>query len=245
MITTPTSKMLRNRLATIALLAGTMALAACSSSTTKATVPTAAPVTTAAAAPTAAPAGGATTAAPGKATTTLVATTAKAATESTAAVANPPASAAAPAGVPVLPVKENPIKNASTVQALKVESVHVEDNVDAAGKAVHDHLEVTLSNTGKTPLSGVEFYYTYTDATAKVIESYYAKLPDTFIIPAGGKRVAHFDNTGAVDHFPVNKFSVYYTSKNALDGTVVVSATGAAPQTTTFKKDAGGAEAAD
>jgi hypothetical protein len=210
MITTPTSKMLRNRLAASALFAGTIALASCSSSpSTKAAVPTPATVTLA------------------------------------GAVANPPASAAAPDGTPVLPVKENPITNASTVQALKVESVHVEDNVNAAGKAVNDHLEVTLSNTGKTDLSGVEFYYTYTDVTSKVTESYYSKLPDTFTIPAGGKHVAHFDNTGAVDHFPVNKFSVFYTSKNALEGSVVVSAAGAAPQTTTFKKDPGGAEAAD
>jgi hypothetical protein len=212
MNTTPTSKMLRNRLAASVLFAGIIALASCSSSAvTKAAVPT----------------------------------TANAAVGSTAAVANPPASAAAPDGTPVLPVKENPIKNASTVQALKVESVHVEDNVNAAGKAVNDHLEVTLANTGRTDLSGVEFYYTYTDVTSKVTESYYSKLPDTFTIPAGGKRVAHFDNTGAVDHFPVNKFSVLYTSKNALEGSVVVSAVGAAPQTNTFKKDPGGAEAAD
>jgi hypothetical protein len=233
MITTPTSKLLRNRLAAGALLAGTIALAACSSGpTTKATgsnppsVTPASAVTSGSAGVTAAPGVGATTA--------PAATTAKPAGGSTAA-----------SGTPVLPVTENPIKNTSTVQALKVDSVHVEDNVNAAGKAVNDHLEVSLSNTGKTDLSGVEFYYTYTDVTTKVTESYYAKLPDTFIIPAGGKRVAHFDNTGAVDHFPINKFSVYYTSQNALDGSVVVSAAGAAPQTTTFKKDAGGTEAAD
>ncbi len=247
MITTPTSKPLRNRLAALGLLAGTIALAACSSTaTTKATAPTA---SAAAPATTATP--GATTAAPGKSATTVPtattapgATIAKAATGSTAA-AKPPASATAAATGPVLPAKENPIKNASTVQALKVESVHVEDNVDSAGKAVNDHLEVTLSNTGKTDLSGFEFYYTYTDKSTKVTESYYAKLPDTFAIPAGGKRVAHFDNTGAVDHFPVNKFSVFYSSKNALDGSVVVSASGAAPQTATLTKALGGAEAAD
>lgn len=227
MNTTPTTKPFRNRLAVIGLLAGTIALAAActSGAVTKASVPTQPPVTLA----------GAVT------TVAAAATTAKATAGSTAAVANPAASAA----TPVLPVKENPIKNASTVQALKVDSVHVEDNADAAGKAVNDHLEVTLSNAGKTPLSGFEFYYTYTDATTKVTESYYTKLPDTFTIPAGGKRVAHFDNTGAVDHFPVNKFSVFYSSKHALDGSVVASAAGAAPQTTTFKKAVGGAEAAD
>ncbi len=204
MITTPTSRLLRMRLAATAIFASAIALASCSS---------------------------------GPAT--------KAAASSVAAATNLPASAAAPADTPVLPVKENPIKNESTVQALKVESVLVEDNVNAAGKATSDHLEVTLSNTGKTDLSGVEFYYSLTDVTTKVTESYYTKLPDTFTIPAGGKRIAHFDNTGAEDHFPVNKFSVFYASKNALEGSVVVSAAGAAPQTTTIKKDAGGAEAAD
>ena len=142
-------------------------------------------------------------------------------------------------------MKENPIRNTSTVATLKVESVRVEDNLDAAGKGVSDHLEVTLRNTGPTPLSGVEFFSTFTDAKTKVTESYYVRLPDSFTIPAGASRVAHFDNSGLVDHFPVNKFSIFYTSKNALDGSVVVSATGAATQTMTFTKPAGGAEAAD
>ena len=34
-------------------------------------------------------------------------------------------------------------------------------------------------------------------------ESSYAKLPAAFEIPANGQRVAHFNNTGATDHFPV------------------------------------------
>ena len=240
MTTTPTSKPLRNRLAALGLLAGTIALAACSSGTTTKSTPTTSPPVASVGAVTTGAVGTATTAVPGKAATTP----ATAATGSTAVVANPPA-AVGGAAIQVLPAKENPIKNTSTVQALKVESVHVEDNVDAAGKAINDHLEVALSNTGSTPLTAFEFYYTFTDPTTKVTESYYAKLPDSFTIPAGGKRVAHFDNTGAPDHFPVNKFSVYYTSKNALDGSVIVSATAAAAQTTTFKKAAGGTEAAD
>ena len=72
-----------------------------------------------------------------------------------------------------------------------------------------------------------------------------ATLPDTFTIAAGATRIAHFDNSGAPDHFGVNDFSLYKTSANALDVTVVVSATDAAPQTATVKKDAGGAETAD
>ena len=52
----------------------------------------------------------------------------------------------------------------------------------------------------------------------------------------------NFDNTGAPDHFAVNQFSLYYTSKAALQVTVQVSATGAAPVTATVKKDPGGSE---
>lgn len=143
----------------------------------------------------------------------------------------------------VLPVSANPIKNASTVEALKIDSVLVENNVDPkTGKAVDDHLEIALRNTGTTELSGFEIYYTIDDPTAKASESYYTKLPDGFTIAAGANRIAHFDNTGAPDHFPANKFSLYATSKNPMDVSVEVSATDAAVQRATVKKDAGGAE---
>ncbi len=156
-----------------------------------------------------------------------------------------PSTAATATGSPVLPVTSNPISNDSTVQALTIDSVLVENNVDAAGKAVTDHLEIALTNTGTAELIGFEAYYTFTDATTDTTESYYARLPDSFTIPAGGKRIAHFDNTGAVDHFPVSDFSLYYTDINPLEVTVTVSATDTAAQTVTVQKDAGGAEAAD
>jgi hypothetical protein len=152
-----------------------------------------------------------------------------------------PSGAATGGAGQVLPVTTNPISNASTDQRLKIDSVLVENNVDAAGKVVDDHLEIALRNTGSTTLSNFELFYTYTDPTANTTESYYAALTG-FTVPAGGTRVAHFDNTGAAGHFPVNKYSLYYTSANALDVTVVVSAEGAAVQTATVKKDAGGAE---
>ncbi len=145
----------------------------------------------------------------------------------------------------ILPVSDNPIVNSSTVEALKVDSVLVENNVDASGKPVSDHLEVALSNTGSTELSGFEVFYTFTDPTDNITESYYTKLPDSFTIPPGGQRIAHFDNTGAPDHFPVNEFSLYSSSTNALDVTVMVSAQGAAPVTASVQKDAGGQETAD
>jgi hypothetical protein len=148
-------------------------------------------------------------------------------------------------GSQVLPVAENPIQNTSTSQVLKIDSVLVENNVDSAGNTADDHLEIALSNTGTTDLSGFEVYYTFTDSTAGTTEGYYLQLPGSFTIPAGGARTIHFDNTGALDHFPVNEFSLYYTSANALDVTVVVSAAGAAVQTAAVQKDAGGTETSD
>jgi hypothetical protein len=153
--------------------------------------------------------------------------------------------APASTGSVVLPVTANPIQNTSTNPVLKIDSALVENNVDATGKTADDHLEIALSNTGTTDLSGFEVYYTFADSTTGTTESYYFRLPDSFTIPAGGARPIHFDNTGALDHFPVNQFSLYYTSADALDVTVVVSAVGAAPQTATVQKDAGGTETAD
>lgn len=148
-------------------------------------------------------------------------------------------------GGQVLPVDANPIQNTATEPTLHIDSVLVENNVDTAGKTTDDHLEIALSNSGATDLSGLEVFFTFADPTTTTSESYYTKLPADFTIPAGGSRIAHFDNTGAADHFTVNQFSLYYTDTNALDVTVEVSATGAAVQTTTLQKDAGGAETAD
>ncbi|MCW2845380.1 MAG: hypothetical protein JWN22_3296 [Nocardioides sp.] len=164
----------------------------------------------------------------------------------TPSVAQGAGSTASPAAdSPVLPVKTNPITNNSAVQALQIDSVLVENNVDSAGKATSDHLEIALTNTGAADLTAFEVYYAFDDPKTAVTESYYAKLPDTFTIAAGGQRVAHFDNTGATDHFAVNDFSLYYTDTNALDVTVEVSAVDTATQTALIKKDAGGAETAD
>lgn len=153
-------------------------------------------------------------------------------------------SATTPGG-PVLPQTTNPIHNTATAKTLSITSVLVENNVDSAGKTTDDHLEIALNNTGSTALANLEVFYTYTDPTAHSTESYYLKLPPSFTIPAGATRTVHFDTTGKADHFAVNKFSLYYTSTNALDVTVEVSADGAAVQTTTVHKDAGGAEVPD
>ena len=144
----------------------------------------------------------------------------------------------------VLPVPNNPITNTATAQTLKVDSALVENNLDATGKAASDHLEIALSNTGTTDATEIEIFYSFVDPTAAATENYYTKLPADFTVPAGGKRIVHFDDTGAPDHFPVNKFSLYYTSTNAMDVSVIASAKGAALQKFDLKKDAGG-EAAD
>jgi hypothetical protein len=152
-------------------------------------------------------------------------------------------SAAAPAGgAQVVPVTSNPISNTATATTLTADNVMVENNTDASGATVNDHLQLDVHNTGTTPLSGFEVFYTFADPTSSSKESYYLKLPATFTVPAGGTQTVNFDNTGAPDHFAVNKFSLYDTSKSALDVTVEVSATGAAPVTATAKKDPGGSE---
>lgn len=145
----------------------------------------------------------------------------------------------------VLPVTTNPIKNTSTVKALEISSILVENNVDPkTKKATDDHLEVALKNTGNSALTNAEVFYTFTDTKTNDTENYYLKLPSSFTIPANHTRIAHFDNTGATDHFPVNQYSLYSTSKNPLKVTVTVSAVDAAIATKTVKKDAGGAEVA-
>jgi hypothetical protein len=145
----------------------------------------------------------------------------------------------------VLPVDANPIKNSSTVEALTIDSVLVENNVDATGSDVDDHLEIAVSNNGKDELTQFEVHYSIEDPKTADSEGYYLKLPTSFVLAAGENRVIHFDNTGAADHFAVNQFSLYYTDTNALNVTVEVSAVDSAIQTKTVAKDAGGAEEAD
>lgn len=145
----------------------------------------------------------------------------------------------------VLPVQSNPIKNTSTNQAVIIQGVFVENNVDESGKAVDDHLEIAVTNSGTADLTSFEVYYTITDPTTSDTENYYTQLPTSFSIAAGASRAVHLDNTGATDHFPVNQYSPYFTDTNALDVEVEVSAVDSAPQTAKVTKDAGGAEEAD
>ena len=160
-----------------------------------------------------------------------------------------PSSQATTTGAPastskaVLPVAKNPIANSSTAPGLTITKALVENNVSPdTGKAVDDHLEVALMNTGAKPLDKVEVYVRISDPAKGIAEGYHSTLGGFSIAP-GATRVAHFDNTGATDHFPVNKYSLYYTDKNALVVDVTASSPKVKPATFTVKKDAGGAEA--
>lgn len=155
----------------------------------------------------------------------------------------PATSAPAAGGKAVLPVPTNPIANAATASGLTITKALVENNVAPdTGKTTDDHLEVALENTTAKPLDQVQVYYKITDPAKNVSEGYYAKL-DGFTIKPGATRVVHFDNTGKTDHYPVNKYSLYYTDKNALTVNVTASAAGVKQATFTVKKDSGGAEA--
>ena len=167
-----------------------------------------------------------------------------AATPTPAAPAQGAASTSASSGASgaVLPVAKNPISNKSQAAGLEVAKVLAENNVSPeTRKAVDDHLEVTLRNTSSKPLDKIAIYYKFTDPTKGVSEGYYAAL-DGFAIDAGASRVVHFDATGAPDHYPVNKYSLYYTDKNAMFVDVMASSPTVKPSSARIKKDAGGAE---
>ena len=162
---------------------------------------------------------------------------------SSAGLGGPAATTSWPASGRVLPVPKNPISNTSQAPGLTITKALVENNVSPeTGKGVSDHLEIALENTSAKPLGQVGVYYEFTDPAKNVSEGYYTKL-DGFTIEPGATRVAHFDGTGAKDHFPVNKYSLYYTDKNALVVDVMASSPNVKPATFTVKKDSGGAEA--
>ncbi len=143
----------------------------------------------------------------------------------------------------VLPVAKSPISNSSTAAGLRITKVLVENNVSPdTGKAVGDHLEIALENTSTKPLDQIAIYYTITDKAKARSEGYYSKLDGVTIAP-GATRVVHFDSTGATDHYPVDKYSLYYTDKNALVLDVTASSPTVKVATFSVKKGAGGAEA--
>ena len=121
----------------------------------------------------------------------------------------------------------------------------VENNYGyAAKKDATDHLELLVTNSGSTDLSGFSIYYSITDADTGKVEGTFHKL-DGFIVPAGGEARIHFDDAAVAGHFRANPNSIYITSQAAKTVTFVLKADGFAPASVDVAKDKGGAEAAD
>lgn len=161
----------------------------------------------------------------------------------------PPASAPNSAASPgtggasaILPVSTNPIVNASTVAGLSIVSAMAENNVDpATNKPVADRLQITVKNSSANTLSGVEIFYTMTDATTKKSESYYVPLTG-LTMAAGASATVFFDNQASPNHFGENKFSLYRSSANQVDFAIEVSAKGVAVAKGTAVKGKGTGE---
>ncbi len=150
----------------------------------------------------------------------------------------------APASV-VLPVSSDPIVNTATAPTLSITYAAAENNIDqTTNKNIADRLELTLKNTGTTPLTGFEVYYTMTDTKTGKSEAYYEKLTGLFL-SAGQSSTVYFDNKTDPGHYPENTFSIYRTSNNQVDFAIQVSATGAKIATATATKSPGTGEKVD
>lgn len=135
----------------------------------------------------------------------------------------------------------NPIQESSTTEGFTLTGFLVENNVDADGADVPDHLEFKVSNTGTADLTNFDIYYTITDQTTGDVQGYYRSLPG-FTVKSGETKTIHFDNTGQPDHYSVNPNSAFYIDQNGLTLDVTLHAAGFAPQTGSVNKDPGGAE---
>lgn len=135
---------------------------------------------------------------------------------------------------------ENLIKETSTAPLeLKIKDARVEDNATA------DHLEITMTNTGKTALSSFDIYYTIADKVDKTQESYYQALNGLSINP-GETKTIHFDNQiSESGHYYGNMSGLYGTSKNGLTFDIQLHAKGFKPMEFKVEKAKGTAEVAD
>ncbi len=134
----------------------------------------------------------------------------------------------------------NPFQEEGTTPLpLEIIDARVENNYHA-----DDHLEITLRNTGKTDLSGLEVYFTITDKKDSKIEAYYVPLVNLNLTP-GTKTTIHFDNGKGPGHYPGNPSGLYETSPNGLDFNVVLSIPSFQFKTINVVKDPGTAEIAD
>ncbi len=138
----------------------------------------------------------------------------------------------------------NPINNNATAEGFKLSSLMVENNTDALGNAVNDHLQFTLQNLTNKDISNFEVYYTITDTTNNKKEGYYKKL-DNFTLKANSSQDVHFDGQPGYGHYTDNPHNLYHTSSDKLQFTVEVSAPGYKIESADVAKDAGGAETKD
>ena len=139
------------------------------------------------------------------------------------------------------PVKtENLIKETSAAPLeVTIKDARVEDNAAA------DHLEITMTNTGKTDLANFDIYYTITDKADKTQESYYQTLGG-LSLAAGETKTIHFDNQASVaGHYYGNMNGLYGTSSNGLTFDIRLHAAGFKPMEFTVEKAKGTAEVAD
>jgi len=120
-----------------------------------------------------------------------------------------------------------------------IKDVRVEDNAEA------DHLEITMTNTGKTDLSNFDIYYTITDKADQTQESYYQKL-NGLTLAAGETKTIHFDNQiSEAGHYYMNMNGLYGTSSNGLTFEIQLHAEGYQPLKFNVEKATGTAEVAD
>lgn len=139
----------------------------------------------------------------------------------------------------------NTIDTSGAPAPFKISELLVENNVEpGTSKPAPDHLEIAVTNTGTTALTGFSIYYTFTDNDTGKVESVFRKL-DGFSVPAGGEARIQFDDGTVAGHFRANPNSIYITSQAGKVVDVMLKADGFAPVTAQVMKDKGGAEAAD
>lgn len=139
----------------------------------------------------------------------------------------------------------NPIDLTGAPAPFAISELLVENNVvPGSSKAAPDHLEIAVTNSGSTDLTGFSLYYSFTDQDTGKVESVFRKL-DGFTVPAGGEARIQFDDGTAAGHFRANPNSIYITSQAGKVVDVMLKLDGFAPVTAQVMKDKGGAEAAD
>lgn len=138
----------------------------------------------------------------------------------------------------------DPIQNMATAPGFKISAIKVENNTDAAGNPVSDHLQLTLQNVTDKELTNFEVYYSITDTVTGKKEGYYKKL-NAYVLSPKTSQSIHFDNKPGSSHFTANTHSLYFTSSNKLQFTVMVSTAGYRTESAQATKAAGGAETKD